>query len=142
MAALLGACLSIAAVSIFSHQLKQHMAMPGPSTPSLTVLAALAVLTLISAVLSSSWPAWMAARSPIEPALRQGGQQSGVSRSQHRVRGGLVIAEIAMSLALLAACGLLLRTIYALRHVPLGFRPDHILVANLEIPSYRFAKTG
>jgi predicted permease len=142
MAALLGACLSIAAVSIFSHQLKQQMAMPVPSTPSLSVLAALAVLTLISAVVSSAWPAWMAARSPIEPALRQGGQQSGVSRSQHRVRGGLVIAEIAMSLALLAACGLLLRTIYALRHVPLGFRTDHILVANLEIPTYRYTKAN
>ncbi len=50
-----------------------------------------------------------------------------------------MIAEIAMSLVLLAACGLLLRTIYALRHVPLGFRTDHIMVANLTIPAYRFA---
>ena len=49
-----------------------------------------------------------------------------------------MIAEIAMSLILLAACGLLLRTIYALRHVPLGFRTDHIIVANLTIPAYRF----
>jgi len=39
----------------------------------------------------------------------------------------------------LVICGLLLRTIYALRQVPLGFRTDHILVANLSIPSYRFA---
>jgi ABC-type antimicrobial peptide transport system permease subunit len=38
----------------------------------------------------------------------------------------------------LVVCGLLLRTIYTLRHVPLGFRSDHILVANLSIPSYRF----
>jgi len=44
-----------------------------------------------------------------------------------------------MSLTLLAACGLLLRTIYALRHVSLGFRTDHIIIANLAIPSYRFA---
>jgi predicted permease len=44
-----------------------------------------------------------------------------------------------MSLTLLVVCGLLLRTIYTLRHVPLGFRTDHILVANLSIPSYRFA---
>jgi putative ABC transport system permease protein len=39
---------------------------------------------------------------------------------------------------LLVVCGLLLRSIYALRHVDLGFRTDHILVANLAIPSYRF----
>jgi predicted permease len=110
--------------------------------PSVTVIVALIGLTIASAVLSSAWPALQAARSPIEPALRQGGQGSGASRSQHRTRGALVIAEIAMSLALLAACGLLLRTIYALRHVPLGFRTDHIIVANLQIPTYRFAKTN
>ena len=44
-----------------------------------------------------------------------------------------------MSLMLLVACGLLLQTIYTLRHVPLGYRTDHIIVADLNIPSYRFA---
>ena len=43
-----------------------------------------------------------------------------------------------MSLTLLVACGLLLRTIYTLRHVPLGFRTDHILVASMSIPKYKF----
>jgi predicted permease len=78
-------------------------------------------------------------RAPIEPALKQGGLQSGVARRHHRIRGGLVAVQIAMSLALVAVCGLLLRSVYALRHVPLGFRTDHIIVANLSIPSYRFA---
>ncbi len=45
----------------------------------------------------------------------------------------------ALSLVLLVSCGLLLRTIYALRHVPLGFRTDNILVGSMAIPSYRFA---
>ncbi len=44
-----------------------------------------------------------------------------------------------MSLVLLVSCGLLLRTIYTLRHVPLGFRTDHILVGSMAIPTYRFA---
>ena len=43
-----------------------------------------------------------------------------------------------MSLTLLVACGLLLRTIYTLRHVPLGFRTDHVMVANMAIPSYKY----
>ena len=51
----------------------------------------------------------------------------------------LVVAEIAMSLTLLVACGLLLRTIYRLRHVPLGFKTDHVMVANMLIPNYRYA---
>jgi predicted permease len=51
----------------------------------------------------------------------------------------LVVAEIAMSPTLLMACGLLLRTIYTLRHVPLGFRTDHVMVANMSIPNYKYA---
>jgi predicted permease len=50
----------------------------------------------------------------------------------------LVVAEIAMSLTLLVACGLLLRTIYTLRHVPLGFRTDHVMVASMSTPNYKY----
>jgi hypothetical protein len=49
-----------------------------------------------------------------------------------------VALQIAMSLTLLVGCGLLLRTIYALRHVPLGFRTDHVMVANMSIPAYKY----
>jgi predicted permease len=139
-ASLLGTGMAMTAVTIFHHALKQSLPIEVPALPSVPVLAALVLLTLVSAIISSAWPALIAARQPIEPVLKQGGRQGGSSRTQNRVRGGLVIAEIAMSLALLAACGLLLRTIYALRHVPLGFRTDHILVANLDIPTYRFSK--
>lgn len=139
-ASLLGVCMAMVAIRIFHHALKQTLPFAIPAWPSVSVLAALALLTIVSAIVSSAWPAFLAARQPIEPVLKQGGRQGGASRSQNRLRGGLVIAEIAMSLALLAACGLLLRTIYALRHVPLGFRTDHILVANLDIPTYRFSK--
>ncbi|WP_446745740.1 ABC transporter permease [Silvibacterium acidisoli] len=145
-AALLGIALALSAITLFNHLLS-HLPTAGLAPfagivagLSPRVLLLLIALTVISAILSSAWPAWMAARSPIEAALRQGGAQSGTAKGQNRLRGGLVIAEIAMSLALLACCGLLLRTIYALRHTPLGFRTDHILVANMEIPTYRFAK--
>jgi predicted permease len=142
IAALLGTAMAITMIRVFRHALNSHLPFPVPASVNLPVLAGLAALTLISTILAAAWPAWIASHSPIEPALRQGGQQSGTSRSHHRLRGGLVIAEIAMSLTLLAACGLMLRTIYALRDVPLGFRTDHILVANLDIPTYRFSKAN
>jgi predicted permease len=139
-AAILGGAIAICLVTAFHHALKNHLPFEVPASINLPVLAGLIALTLISAILAAAWPAWITARSPIEPALKQGGQQSGASRRHHRLRGGLVIAEIAMSLTLLAACGLMLRTLYALRHVPLGFRTDHVIVANLDIPTYRFSK--
>ncbi|MGB6130743.1 MAG: FtsX-like permease family protein, partial [Acidobacteriaceae bacterium] len=107
--------------------------------PDAWILLALVGLTAASALVSTAWPAVVSARGPLEPALKQGGLQTGQSREHHRARGALVAAEIAMSLTLLMGCGLLLRTIYSLEHVPLGFRTDHIVVASLEIPAYRYA---
>ncbi|MGA7522617.1 MAG: ABC transporter permease [Acidobacteriaceae bacterium] len=107
-----------------------------------TILAVLCGLTLVSAVVAAAWPALLAVQAPIEQALKQGGQQTGAGRRHNRMRGALVAVEVAMSLTLLVACGLLLRTIYTLRHVPLGYRTDHILVANLSIPTYRYTDTN
>jgi predicted permease len=139
VASLLGILLALGAIRIFEKQIPSHLRIQVSASANVTILLVLVGLTLFSTVFSSLWPSFLAAHMPIEPVLKQGGQQCGTNRRQHRIRGSLVIAEIAMSLTLLAACGLLLRTIYALRHVPLGFRTDHIIVANLSIPSYRFA---
>ena len=141
-AAGLGAAMAVASVHLFQHSFRSYLPFRISASIHLPVLGGLVLLTFVSAMLAAAWPAWLTARSPIEPALRQGGQQSGTSRGHHRLRGGLVIAEIAMSLTLLAACGLMLRTIYDLRRVPLGFRTDHILVANLDIPTYRFSEVN
>jgi predicted permease len=138
VASILGSLLALAAINVFEKQIPSHLPLQISASANGTILLALIGLTLLSTIFSSVWPSFLAAHMPIEPALKQGGQQSGTNRRQHRIRSSLVIAEIAMSLTLLAGCGLLLRTIYALRHVPLGFRTDHILVASLTIPAYRF----
>ena len=126
-------------VRLLAHELSQTLPVPVPAAPDGWMLLTLLSMTIVSALLATAWPAFLAVRVPIEPALKQGGMQSGAGRRQHRMRSALVAVEIAMSLTLLAVCGLLLRSVYALRQVPLGFRTDHILVANLSIPSYRFA---
>jgi predicted permease len=135
---LLGMLLAFASIRIVDKHIPTHLPVYVSGGLSGQLLLFLAILTFASTLLSSVWPALLAVHIPIEPALRQGGQQSGRGRHHQRLGSSLVVAEIAMSLALLAACGLLLRTIYALRHVPLGFRTDHILVANLTIPAFRF----
>ena len=134
-----GIAIALGSVKLLAHGLSQTLPVPAPATPDMAVVLALAALTALTTIVSTAWPAFMAARTTIGPALMQGGLQAGTSRRQHRIRAALVASEIAMSLVLIATCGLLLRTIYTLRHVPLGFRTDHIVVANLSIPAFRFA---
>ena len=141
-AAVLGIGLALGAVRLTESVRPIHLDLDLSAHVNPTILAALCGLTLLTAVLASAWPALMAAWAPIEPALKQGGQQTGSGRRHNRLRSGLVAVEVAMSLTLLVACGLLLRTIYTLRHVPLGYRTDHIIVAHLSIPSYRFKDTS
>ncbi len=138
-AALLGFALALGSVKMLAHELSQHLRVAAPARPDASILLVLLGLTVFSAMLSTAWPTLLAVRAPIEPALRHGGMQAGMGRRQHQLRSALVAAEMAMSLVLLAACGLLLQTIYSLRHVPLGYRTDHIIVADLNIPAFRFS---
>jgi predicted permease len=138
-AALLGFALALGSVKLLAHELSQHLPIAAPARPNASILLVLLGLTVFSAVLSTAWPTFLAVHAPIEPALKQGEMQTGMGRRHHQLRSALVAAEVAMSLVLLAACGLLLQTIYTLRHVPLGYRTDHIIVADLNIPAFRFA---
>ena len=140
-AAVLGIGLAIGGIRLAESVRPIHLNLDLSTQLNFPILAVLCGLTLISAAVSTAWPALLAMRAPIEPALRQGGAQAGTGRRHHRLRGVLVAAEIAMSLTLLVTCGLLLRTIYTLRQVPLGYRTDHIIVANLNVPAFRFAGT-
>lgn len=142
---LLGLGLAAGMLKLFEHGIDTQISMltqfsvHGQLTPDLTVLGGLLGMTIASTLAISVWPAVSAVCAEIEPALRQGTPQQGAGRAQHRTRAVLVITEIALSLTLLAGCGLLLRTIYALKHVPLGFRTEHIVVANMTTPAYKFA---
>jgi predicted permease len=134
----LGLGVAVSMLKFFEHSLTTQFNIHERIAPNLPVLAGLLALTIVSALLISAWPAIGAARAQIEPALRQGSPQQGSGRAQHRTRALLVITEIALSLTLLVGCGLLLRTIYALRHVPLGFHTEHVMVAQMTIPAYKF----
>jgi predicted permease len=135
----LGLGLAMLMLKLFEHGLTTQFHIHEKMTPNLSVIGLLVALTIVSASLCSIWPAFVAAKAPIEGALRQGGPQSSSGVAQYRTRASLVVIQIAASLILLVGCGLLLRTIYALRHAPLGFRTDHIIIANMTIPAYKFA---
>ncbi|MGH9584235.1 MAG: FtsX-like permease family protein, partial [Bryobacteraceae bacterium] len=62
------------------------------------------------------------------------------SRRQNRVRDLFVIVQVALSVLLLVSAGMMLRTLYNLRNVPLGFQTSHILTTAFFIPQKEYAK--
>ena len=73
-------------------------------------------------------------------ALRDGGRHGG-GRRLHRALGLLVVAEVALSLVLVVGAGLLIRSVVKLQSVDLGFRPDGVLTAGVQLPGARYDQT-
>lgn len=97
-----------------------------------TVLLFALGLSLGSTVLFGLVPALHASRLDLSDALKQGGSKGTASSGGTRFRSALVVTEVALSVVLLVAAGLLARSLQALQHVDLGFTTDHVLVAYTE----------
>jgi predicted permease len=138
LSSLLGFVFALAMLKGFEHGLVTQFNIHQPLRPDMRVMGGLMLVTVLGTIGVALWPAFAQFHAKSEGDLRQGAAQAGISTRQRRIRSALVTAEISLSLTLLVGCGLLLRTIYALRHVALGFRTQHVLVANMTIPSYRF----
>src|SRR5579885_2893341 len=96
------------------------------------VLFALA-LSLGSSLLCGLAPALHLSRTGIFAALRETGRTSAGSR----VRGALILVQVSLSVVLLAASGLLIRSFVALRATDPGFRPQGVLTMQLSLPATR-----
>jgi len=135
-----GLLLSQLALRIFRHSLVTQLSPELSLHPDVRVLLALLALSVLSAVLFGVVPSLLASKVSLEQALRQDGAQAGTGRHQHRLQRLLVVGELSLTLAMLVSCGLLLRTVFALRQVPLGFRTDHVFVIEPNLPGYKYAK--
>ena len=136
--ALSGLGLAIFTLQIFRRTLAQQLPLARNIHLNPAVLLALVCFTLLTGLIFGSIPAILAARAPLEETLKSGGPTGSRDRGQARLRNGLLIGEIAVSMILLVGAGLMLRTVYALQHVPLGFRTDHIVLTSFTIPNYDY----
>jgi predicted permease len=79
-------------------------------------------------------PAWLMSRFDVNGTLRQEGRGSSASRDRSRARQILVISELALSLVLMVAAGLLLRSFWELFMVQPGFNPDRVMSVQTWLP--------
>jgi predicted permease len=102
------------------------------------VLVFTMLISILSGVLFGIVPAVCAGRGDLSLTLRAGGRGSSSSRNERRLSDALMVAEIAFSLVLLCAAGLLARAFFKFLETDPGFRPDKAIALRLAIPSYRY----
>ncbi len=76
-------------------------------------------------------PAWQSAKTDVHETLKESARGATGGWRQRRLRHLLIVAEIALSLVLLAGAGLLLRSFTHLQSVSAGFTPQQVLTARL-----------
>jgi len=117
-----------------------------PRTSGIAVDATVAGATILAAVVASvvfgAWPALHGSRARAALVLRSGNARSVTGRS--RSRSVLVVAEIALTMVVLVAAGLLAGSLARIEAVSPGFNADDVTVASIAIPQSRYstAETG
>jgi predicted permease len=99
------------------------------------VLAFAIVVSVAAGTIFGLAPAWLTSRLDLTATLRQEGRGSNGSRQRSRLRHVLVIGELALSLVLMVAAGLLLRSFWDLFKVQLGFNPTRVMAIETSLPN-------
>jgi hypothetical protein len=84
-------------------------------------------VTALSGLVFGLVPAWRVTRTDVSQALKDQGSTTSAGLSHVRFRKGLVAAQVAFTVLLLAGAGLFTRTLWNLRHVALGITPDNLI---------------
>jgi putative ABC transport system permease protein len=87
------------------------------------------LVCVAAAVLSGLAPAFQSARSDLNEGLKEGGRSGSTGQGSHRLRGVLVVSEVALALVALVCAGLLVRSFKASERVNPGFDPNHVLLS-------------
>jgi putative ABC transport system permease protein len=104
------------------------------------VLVFTALLAILTTVLFSLAPAMRAVKLDLADALKEGGRQGTVGVRRQRFRDLLVVAEMALGVVLVIGAVLMVRSLWALQRIDLGFEPEGVLTLRLSPPQTGYEK--
>ncbi|MBA2622336.1 MAG: ABC transporter permease [Chthoniobacterales bacterium] len=105
----------------------------------LRVLAFTLGLASLTTILFGLWPAWQVAHADIQGPLQAGSFGSSETKAARRTRDWLVVGEVALTLLLLSAAGLVLKSFANMQSVALGFDPRGILTTRIDLPFTKYS---
>jgi ABC-type antimicrobial peptide transport system permease subunit len=114
-----------------------HMATPGPTQvpinlrPDMMVLGFTLLVTVLTALIFGIIPALRATRLELTPALKEG-RGGGTASARSTLARGLIVGQIALSILLLAAAGLFIRSLLNLTSIDTGFDKHDALLFSLD----------
>ena len=136
---LLGLGLAAAALHVGKSVLPESLPRIAEIRLNWQIVAFALFLAVLTGLLCSLAPAFAALRTNVNSVLKEGGRSGSAGGGHARLRSGLVVAEIAVALILLAASGLLLRSFEKMRLVDLGYLPEHLTTAGYSLPLKQYS---
>jgi putative ABC transport system permease protein len=103
------------------------------------VLAFTAVVAFLTSIAFGLAPALRAMRIDLTDALKDGSQSSSSGGARQRFRNALVVVEMALAVVLLIGAGLMLRSLWSLQRIDLGFDPTNVLTMRVALPQASYA---
>src|SRR5689334_3432460 len=105
---------------------------------NLWVLGFAFLISLLTGVLMGLAPAFQASKANMNTALKEESRGGTSGRRGRRLRNLLIVSEVGLTLVLLIGAGLLIRSLWLLQQVHLGFNPDHVLTMQMALATHKY----
>ena len=138
IAGLAGLGLAIWTVSVVPQMAGQNVPLESSVSLHLPVFVFTLALSLITGLAMGLYPAWQSSRDDLVDGLKDGGGGTIGTHRQHRLRRGLVAAQVGLSVALVASAAMLISSFIRLSHEESGFRSEHIWAGGIALPPARY----
>jgi putative ABC transport system permease protein len=139
----LGLLVSVWAIQALAHGIPEGFSkfIPGWSRlgVNLNVLLFTFLLSMAAGMAAGLASIWHAMRTNVNEALKAGGRGDSGRAGHNRLRGALIVSEVALSLVLLIGAGLMVRSFVEILRADLGIRPENVVAMEISLPADTYA---